>query len=84
MDYLTQINELEARAKAMNLMPGTVYRKVGVSSVCFWRWKSGKASPTISNFNRSVGKVRDFLAAEEARLNAVLHPEAPDPNGEAE
>lgn len=83
MDYIEQIIELEARAKALNLMPGTVYRKVGVSSVCFWRWKSGKASPTISNFNRSVGKVRDFLTAEEARLNTVLHPKPEAGQGEA-
>lgn len=83
MDYIEQIKALEARARALNLMPGTVYRKVGVSSVCFWRWKSGKASPTISNFNRSVKKVSDFLAAEEARLNEVLHPKLEHERGEA-
>jgi hypothetical protein len=77
MMYKQEIEEVEQRAKALNLTVHAVCRKAGVSyRGTWWRWRRGVTVPNVGKLSVVMRKVKAVIEAEEQRLRARLGGEA--------
>jgi predicted transcriptional regulator len=66
------IENLVNRSIDLNTPIITVLEKAGVNESTWWRWKTGKASPTLSTLQR-IGRALDEIEAD-AKTNDQIHP----------
>lgn len=56
------IDNMVNRAAALKTSIFDVLKRAGVNESTWWRWKSGKSSPTLKTINR-IGSVLDEIEA---------------------
>lgn len=68
MEYLIRIDDIETRARAVNMTLHEVCAKAGVKFHGISRWRSGDVNPTVRTVNRDLSKLERFLDGVERDL----------------
>lgn len=67
------IIQFEERCERAGVKPADTLRKVGIHASLWWKWRSGKVSPTLKNYEAAEEGLRQIISEMRARLEAHEH-----------
>lgn len=60
------LSKFETDCAEADIAPHLVLRAAGIHTSLWWRWKEGKTSPTLKNFEKACAQLRQMQHTERA------------------
>lgn len=60
------LQDFEDECVAADIAPADALDKGGLHPTNWWRWKSGKVSPSLKNFGKAQDGLRQMIAERQA------------------
>lgn len=70
MSVADQIQVIEDDLRGRGLPVAELFRRAGIQSSTWWRWKAGRVSPNFSTFDKVTGAHQSLIAEHDAACEA--------------